>query len=196
MLQTGLMLLIIMNLINHFNMKALERIGWRFSQGKAFKPNDNDINAYNELVDYYEKTSNEIYNANELFAKLYIYVYMRLLERRQATVMDKGTRKRMYDMITKPMPNIIQEFTQSLNASEFYSLCDGLDIEARKHTSESKIKEDSKKLENVKDKAALKGQIWDEATVSECLMQEVNQAIEYAILNTPNITATHKTSSG
>lgn len=35
--------------------KAFNRLGWRFSQGKAFKPNQNDVDALNAIIENHNK---------------------------------------------------------------------------------------------------------------------------------------------
>ena len=55
---------------------ALQRIGWRFTQGKPFTPNQNDVDSFNKIVEFVNLSIKETVNENELFSKLYIYCLM------------------------------------------------------------------------------------------------------------------------
>ena len=68
--------------------EAINRIAWRFKRGN-FTPNDKDINAINQIIDWYNDSQKTQFNANPLFAKLYIYVWMKIMDYDKTNVLDK-----------------------------------------------------------------------------------------------------------
>lgn len=104
--------------------KALDRIRWRFSNGKAFMPNVNDVEAFNYLVDYVEQKEAQTLRDNALFAKLYIWVYGQFLSHYKATVFDSIPQKELNKLLDLPLADHVKRFTDSLNDSELYSIFD------------------------------------------------------------------------
>jgi len=166
--------------------QALNRVFWRFGGNNnkhPFPVNQDDVDSYNAIEDYITKKEKEQFTNQELFAKLYIYLYMKILENEKTTIMDLHARKKIYNLLKKPMAQVIQDFTQSLNDSEAYSLLDSLGVDSsdsRKETEQinklvkEKLKEAVKTSENV---SKLLGEVWDYDFVADCLESEVNQAI-------------------
>ena len=57
--------------------KSLQRIHWRFSPNEKgvtmqFKPNQNDADALNDVIEYIEREKNKSLLKHQLFAKLYV----------------------------------------------------------------------------------------------------------------------------
>ena len=52
--------------------KNINRLSWRFGEGKAFTPNQNDIDALNGLINYVNNEKQRELNNHYLFAKLFI----------------------------------------------------------------------------------------------------------------------------
>lgn len=183
--------------------KAVQRLGWRFSeavkkQDKSFKINQNDIRAIKEIDNYVSKSQAQQFVDQELFAKLYIYLYMKILENDKTTVLDTIPRKKIYNLLKKSIPDLIEEFKNSLNATEFYSLSEELKLSRIKKLSDAEcesrnlkhgsylVEDDSEDLdkldgilEDENKRAQFLGEVWDYETVAECIEAEVNQAINY-----------------
>ena len=64
--------------------KAMQRIGWRLQQPN-FKPNNEDKQAYNSIIQIIENQQKEQFKNNELFAKLYIHVYGKFISHYKTT---------------------------------------------------------------------------------------------------------------
>lgn len=117
--------------------KALNRISWRMQN--SWKSNQNDIDAYNQIVDFVNNT-NKI-NDYQLFAKLYIWVYGQLLIHYNATVFDKEPQKELHRILDKPLTQIIEEFTNKLNQTELYQLLQDKGISTKPHGEKDKVLE-------------------------------------------------------
>ena len=168
--------------------QAVNRLFWRYGGNdnkNPFEVNQQDVDSYNAIEQYIAKKEKEQFINQELFAKLYIYLYMKILENDKTTIMDVNARKKIYSVLKMPMAQVIEMFTQSLNDSEAYSLLDSLGVDSsdsRKETKQSnelikdKLKEAVKTPENV---SKLLGDVWDYKFVAECLEAEVNQAINF-----------------
>lgn len=163
--------------------KSLSRIKWRFEQGKSFIPNETDITAFNDILLYYEETQKQQFEANELFAKLYIYIFQKVLEQEKSTVFDNRARNKIGNLLKLPLTQIIENLVKSLNESEQYCFFDDLGIDLTKHpllsTREEKQKEVDKMVLQLKKEGfeRLRGDVWDYETVSKALVSEVNQMI-------------------
>ena len=166
--------------------QAINRIGWRFGGNgnkKPFPVNAEDIEAFNQFSEYYEQTQKQQFEANELFAKLYIFTSMRVMEKEGSTVFDNSARRRIGNILKKPLSQIIQELQQSLNDGEQYGLLEtaGHDFKhpaLRKGVENTNVlrslNELLKTAENV---SALTGDVWDYETVEQNMMAEINQQI-------------------
>ena len=65
-------------------VKAIKRLAWRFSEAtkrnNTFVINQNDLDALNGIAKYIEQTQQQQYIDNQLFAKLFIKVYAKMIE--------------------------------------------------------------------------------------------------------------------
>lgn len=160
--------------------KAINRIGWRFGDNENPKPfpvKKEDIEAYNEIVRFIKIQQSQQFEANQLFGKLYIFVYMRFLSKHQATVLDDRPRKELHSILHKPISQWIEEFKQQLNDNEMYSLleCVGVDLKHPVLVSDEERTQNTSKAKKVAEK--LLNEVWDTETVTECLTVEINNAI-------------------
>lgn len=167
--------------------QALNRIHWRFggdNNPNPFPVNENDLEAFNALYDdHIERQKKQIHNYC-LFAKLYIYLYMKILENDGSTVKDNFARKKIYNLLKKPLPQIINDFRQSLNDSEQYELLETINDGAIKHpvlqTEDERATNLQKMellLEDPENRKKFLGEVWDYNSVLELSEAEVNQAI-------------------
>ncbi|HET8736224.1 MAG TPA: hypothetical protein VFM69_06480 [Pricia sp.] len=98
--------------------KSLQRLQWRFKQGKAYKPNENDIAAYNRLVDYVNDTKRSYVVDNILFTKLYIFCYGEFLRHYEATVHDKIPQSELNRILAMGVNEIIERFRTTANLEQ------------------------------------------------------------------------------
>ena len=167
-------------------IKAIDRIGWRFglNNKKPFPVNQNDIDAFNVIAEYVDRTHKQQFQDNELFAKLYIMAYAKMVEHFKTDIFDKEPRKQMMKLLDRPMEMIIQDFTDRLNDSEMYFMVEEVIGGVLKHpitlseeqigTNIEKIKEAFRNDDNVK---VIVDDVWKYEDVKECLVAEVNHVI-------------------
>ena len=162
--------------------KAIEKIAWRFLKGN-FTPNKNDQDAINDIIDYFNQTQNKQFEANELFAKMYIHTAMKIMESDGTTVFENSHRKKIGNLLSKPIDQIIENLQKSLNDSEQYGLLKdaghdfrhpALRIEGETRETIKKLNELLKTHENIE---RLTGEVWDFDTVKTAIEVEVNQMI-------------------
>lgn len=170
--------------------KAVQRLGWRFSESAkrndlSFRLNEKDIQALEVIDQYVVKAQKQQFIDQELFGKLYIYIYMKVLEQDKSTVMDTNARRKIYNVLKKPISQLVDDFTESLNSSEAYSFLEEIGVDFDITASHSEVKDKainanlhaaSKNPENLD---RLTGNVWAKDFVAECLEAEVNQAINY-----------------
>jgi hypothetical protein len=167
-------------------IKALDRIGWRFglNNKKPFPVNQNDIDAFNAIAEYVDRTHKQQFTDNELFAKLYIMAYAKMVEHFKTDILNHEPRKQMMKLLDRPMEMIIQDFTDRLNDSEMYFMVEEVIGGVLKHpitlseeqigTNIEKIKEAFRNDENVK---VIVDDVWKYEDVKECLVAEVNHVL-------------------
>lgn len=111
--------------------KALNRIYWRFGGNKNPKPfpvNEMDLDAYNEINDYIERMEQRQFDANHLFAKMYIFTSMKIMEQDKTTVFDNNHSKKIANLLKMPIEQIIENLVKSMNDSEVYYVIDKAEI--------------------------------------------------------------------
>ena len=152
--------------------KAMQRIGWRLQQ-PTFKPNNEDKQAYNAIVQVIESQQKQQFKNHELFAKLYIHIYGKFISHYKTTVLDVVPRKELHKILETPMSILIEKFTKEMNDSELYTLMEksNIKIDHPAFKNEHEKKEDAQKID-------MKNlNIWKQEDVSECLENDVNHAI-------------------
>jgi hypothetical protein len=167
--------------------KAVNRIFWRFGGNNnkhPFPVNEEDIEAYNSIREYVKQTEQQQFADNQLFAKMFILMYMKILEKDGGNVFENHARRKICQFLKKDLSEIMQLFTDFLNESEQYDFIKGLGIEL-KHpaltseeetvTNTKRIKEALKKPEN---ESKFSKKVFEYEMVRDCLISEVNQAIE------------------
>lgn len=109
--------------------QAVQRFRWRLTNG--WKPNETDLEAFNTIVEFVNNQHKNQLPKNELFAKLYIHLYGKLLNHYNATVFDPEPQKELNRILDRPIENIIEDFRQSLNLSELYQVFQEKGIEVK-----------------------------------------------------------------
>jgi|TARA_R110000803_G_scaffold54072_1_gene110640 hypothetical protein len=108
--------------------KAVQRLWWRFSEatkkGGTFTVNQTDLDALTQIAGYVEQDQKKQYEANELFAKMYVHTAMKIMEQDNTTVFDNNHRRKIGNLLKMPISQVIQNLVQSLNDSELYSIID------------------------------------------------------------------------
>jgi len=113
---------------------------------KTFIPNKNDEEAINEIITHNNDFETGVFERQELFAKLFIYLFKKILEKDGTTVFDNSVRREIGNILEKPISQLLEEFVQSLNDSELYRKIDktkvnGVMPEGMDHIHEDHIKD-------------------------------------------------------
>lgn len=147
------------NIKNKYNIeKAIQRIAWRFTTDKSFKPNENDIDSVNCLIDWINRQTSETIKNNQLFAKLYIYHLNQSIRYFQTTVFEDIPQKDLSKLLDLPLKNFYIAFHKELHSNLISKVVE--DNEGRKVI-------DVKELEEK----------YDLQFVSDKLEQKVNEAL-------------------
>jgi hypothetical protein len=96
--------------------KSLDRLKWRFSKPEAFTPNLNDVEAYNELATYCEMKMKQTLIDNQLFGKMYIYLFGRFCIYYKTDHADPIVQKELHKLLDKDLRILVQEFVEERNA--------------------------------------------------------------------------------
>lgn len=97
---------------------ALKRIKWRFSQKKGFTPNDTDIIAVNVLISFTDEKLKEQFNDNQLFGKLYCYLFVQFVKYYKTTYDDPIPQKELNKLCDMDLDVFFQRLTDSLWSQE------------------------------------------------------------------------------
>lgn len=89
--------------------KAVQRFGWSIKEGRL-KANENDLKAFNIIVDYVQEKQKEQIQYNELFAKLYIHVYGQFLIHYNSDQFNQEPKKELNKILFKDFNNTLSEF--------------------------------------------------------------------------------------
>lgn len=98
--------------------KSIDRIRWRFASGKEFKPNENDITAFNEVAEYISRKEKDNIIDNQLFGKLYIYLFGEFVNYYKATAIDTIPQQELHKLLDKNIADIVNEVKDRLNNAE------------------------------------------------------------------------------
>ena len=94
--------------------EALKRLHWRFSQGKAFKPNQNDANALNLLFDWMTRQKKINVLNNTLCSKLYISALAENIRTYNTTVFDMHPQKDLSRVLSYPLEYFYDAFYRQM----------------------------------------------------------------------------------
>lgn len=162
--------------------KALNRIFWRFGGNDnkyPFKVNETDVEAYNTLNEYVHDTQKKIVQYNPLFAKLYIYMVMKIMEQKRTTVFDNVARKQIGNILKMPIEQLIENLTDSLNESDLYELFQNEGV-IMKHPALRTDQENEHNKETVSNitPEQIQQKPWNYQDVNEAIIAEINLMIE------------------
>ena len=177
-------------------MRALDRLKWRIETALkgngSIRINDKDIKAYNDIEAFVKRAESGLFQANNLFAKLFVWTYMRELEASKATILDNMVRDKLYTVLRMPYEQLVEQFTKSLNESGLYALMEEVGVSTKHPGLQSKeeLSSDTEKILNHENgKAYLMGEVWKKDEVETCLRREIIQAVDAAIAQMEKIKA-------
>lgn len=165
--------------------KAVERLMWRFSEGKPFKPNEADIDSFNEIVMWINDAKKSSIESNQGFAKLFTAVYLWQLEKYQASPLDDFVQVQLNKMLEKPLSYYFDRATEKLNDIEQNIFLQEIAAPFDKHpalvTDEEKekvVKRAIEKLANDSEEMKrLTGQVWEREDVESNLKGMISEAL-------------------
>lgn len=152
--------------------KAVERIQWRMKNG--WKPNANDIEAINGIIDFVNQKHQRQINDYQLFAKLYIFVYSEFLSNYKTTVFDNVAQVELHRLLEKPIEHHIEDFRKTLNDSGLYQRMESNGFKMKHPALKTQEERDVEVLPDLKDE-------WEIDEVRDNLTTQINLAInQYA----------------
>lgn len=168
-------------------VQSVKRLGWRFTEAvkknNTFRINQTDVDAINNIAKYVEQTQAQQFQENELFAKLYILVYAKMIEHYNTDILDDRPRKAMGQLLTKSLEETIEDFRERLNDSCKYEFIRSILGEIKHPVTLSDEKRDSntrkikKALKSKENQSKITGEVWDFETVQTNLIAEVNNIL-------------------
>jgi hypothetical protein len=140
--------------------QALNRLHWwvipqKDINGNIFfkniKPNRTDLEAVNFMIEWVDNQKKQSLKQNQLFAKLYIYVYHKFIQHYETTVFDNVPQSELHRILDKPLDAFFKAFTQQLNDNEAYI--------------------------SINEGNELKNDVWDLETVTDNLTAQLTEAL-------------------
>lgn len=163
--------------------KNVERMFWRLSNGN-FTPNQNDLNAMTEIVEWINREKEKTIKENYMFAKLYCHVFMQEIEYYKDTIFAQRS---IHELINKPILYHYELFHKKLNIYELkkYSNSIGLtDKNPAFRTDDEKQKDKELLNKNGDDFLKHVKGIWQYEQVEKGLNNQITEAINrYKNLN-------------
>jgi len=92
--------------------KSLQRIHWRVSKGDSYKPNENDIEAINFMVEWVNNQKEKTIQQNRLFAKIYAYALIQELEFYKDIEFASNN---LCNVLSSPLELLYKKFQASFN---------------------------------------------------------------------------------
>jgi len=97
-------------------LKNIQRLSWRFSGGKSFEPNANDISALNEIITWINREKEERIKHNRHFAKIIVYCYINELNFYKDNAFSE---RKIQEVLSKPLEYWYDKFSKEMNRKEF-----------------------------------------------------------------------------
>ena len=95
---------------------ALDRIFWRFQN---INGNITDQKALDTLADFVNDKHNKQLQDNEMFAKVYIFMYSYFLKRYNTDIYDTIPQKELHRYLDQPLERIVERFRVKMNEKEY-----------------------------------------------------------------------------
>ncbi len=109
--------------------RSLKRLSWRFSKGN-FTPSQEDINCLLEVIEYVDRKEKQQLIDNQLFGKLYIFVFGELIRHYEATPESDIPQKELHKILDKNLKTIVNEFTDKVNNAKLAHVTNENDLKA------------------------------------------------------------------
>jgi hypothetical protein len=158
--------------------KNIERMFWRLSNG-AFTPNQNDVKAMTEIVEWINRQKQQSIHEQYLFAKLYCHVFIQEIEYYKDT---KYAQRKIHEYLKMPIINHYEVFLEKLNFyetmkfSRHIGLCDKhplLKTETEEQNDKDLLKQhEAEYIKHVKG-------IWTYEQVEKGLNNQITEAINH-----------------
>lgn len=95
--------------------KSLKRIIWRFQSGRPISPDQQDIDSLNEIIEYIATKEKQQLIDNQLFGKLYIFVFGEFIRHYEATPESEIPQKELHKLLDKDLKLIVTEYVDKVN---------------------------------------------------------------------------------
>jgi len=96
--------------------KAVQHFHFKLSN--VWEASESDIKAFETIKNYVVANQKKTINENQLFAKLYVYLYGQFLNYYKASVFDNIPQKELNQVLETPLEQIMENFRKQLNESE------------------------------------------------------------------------------
>ena len=91
--------------------KALSHFKYKLTT--SWKPTAFDLEAYNALVEFVNEKQKQQLNDNQLFGKLYIYLYSQFINYYKCSLVDDIPQKELNKILDKPLKAIVSELVDN-----------------------------------------------------------------------------------
>jgi hypothetical protein len=153
--------------------KDLQRLKWRLTNG-GFKPNEKDLIAFNNIVNYLNESEKVIQRDQKPFAILYVTFYNQL--KRQGIEPQRYIR----EILEKGLGYAIEQLTADLNSSiqtQFFKKY-GLNEEFLNHITPQEREQELEKIKEITDIADLY-RSYDYSFIADNLNIEINRLLNF-----------------
>lgn len=89
-------------------------------KNNIWKATKRDAEAINEIINFVEEKHAKQLENNQLFAKLYVYIYTKFLVYYDCTIFDNKHQIELHKLLDQPFSHFIEKLTRVLNDSEIY----------------------------------------------------------------------------
>ena len=97
--------------------KAIEHFEFKFQ--KNWKPTPTDIIALNCIIEFVNDKHTKQLQDNEMFAKVYIFMYSYFLKHYNTDVYDSIPQKELHRYLDQPLERIVERFKVKMNEREY-----------------------------------------------------------------------------
>lgn len=156
--------------------KNVERMFWRLSNG-SFTPNQNDLKAMTEIVEWINRQKEQTLKENYMFAKLYCMQFIQEIEYYKDI---NFAQRNLHEMLEKSVVEHYDRFHEKLNFVELmkYSKNIGLSVKHPAFVNAEEQEIDKRILkENEKEYIEYVNGIWSYEKVQKSLNNQMTEAI-------------------
>ena len=144
--------------------KAINRIAWRFGQNKPFKPNENDVEALNDIISFYNLTVNDISRSQQPFAKLFLYLFKCHFMNFNNGIDTVKPERILNDVMQTPISVLVDDVVMDVNNAKMHEVFKNITT-INKHRSDMTDEEKEINAQEI-------GEIEPEQIFGECLERD------------------------